>query len=478
MNPSRSHFQRFWEVCGVLCVLGLPFSAFSAPAPQVRSGASSSAQKTGVSSSNTAKEASSKRDSSSKKNTEKKTQTGPRSVVDAIQNAARRAERRRKRRKRRRRKRSVKKEQPMVKRGIYDRPYLYRYGSAIALGGYVDLAANYMQEEGITDGFSFEARRFNLFVFSSISRFVRLTAELEFEHGTAEIALETALVDIRLHSMLNIRGGILLPPLGRFNISHDSPIYDLVDRPLVSKQIIPSTYSDVGGGLYGVFHFGRSHQLTYEIYVVNGLTAGIVSGSSDGTRIANGKSASLFEEDNNGVPAVTGRLGYTMPFGVEVGLSGYAGIYNQPKKDGEEVGTARWLKLLVVDAEFSKGPLTIRGEAAWAWIDVPENLKPIYATFQWGFYTDISLRIWKGRVLMLRNASLTVVTRIDYIDLHVGQRNGKNIGDETVRLSVGLSFRPAPQTSLRLLYQHNWMTDSFDNPSRKGGVQLGLATYF
>lgn len=368
----------------------------------------------------------------------------------------------------------------MVRRGIYDRPYLFRYGSMIAVGGYVDLLGSYMVEEGVSDGFSFEARRFNLFVFSSISRYVRLTAELEFEHGTEEIALETALVDVRLHSMLNLRGGILLVPLGRFNITHDSPIYDIIDRPLVSTRIIPSTYSDVGGGLFGVFYFGRNHKLTYEAYVVNGLTSGIVTNSEDGTRINRGKTAAIFEEDQNGVPGLTGRIGYVMPFGLEVGVSTYAGIYNHFRADGEDIDEARWLTIFAVDAEFSKGPLLIRMEAAWAWIDVQPDLRELYATFQWGMYADVGVTVWKGRFWVLRQASLVLAARFDYIDLNVGSfsSTGQNIGDETIRISAGISFRPTPQTSLRVVYQHNWLLDSLGNPARRGGIQLGLASYF
>ena len=88
-----------------------------------------------------------------------------------------------------------------------------------------------------------ELRRFNIFLYSSVGRRIRFLSELEFEHGTEEIALETALVDFVVTPSLVARAGILLPPIGAFNANHDSPRYDFVERPLVSTEIIPATLS-------------------------------------------------------------------------------------------------------------------------------------------------------------------------------------------------------------------------------------------
>ncbi|MFT5859139.1 MAG: hypothetical protein ACI865_001236, partial [Flavobacteriaceae bacterium] len=54
-----------------------------------------------------------------------------------------------------------------------------------------------------------------------------MLAELEFEHGTEEIALETALLDFELHSAFNFRAGIILPQIGMFNVNHDSPKWQI-----------------------------------------------------------------------------------------------------------------------------------------------------------------------------------------------------------------------------------------------------------
>lgn len=369
---------------------------------------------------------------------------------------------------------------PLVKGGIYDRPYLYRQGQMIAIGGYVEMLGQYLVEDGVSKGFSFEARRFNLFIFSSISRLIRLTAEIEYEHGSEEIAVETALLDVRFHPMINLRGGILLVPLGKFNVSHDAPIYDVIDRPLVSTQIIPATYSDIGFGLFGAFYPALNHKLTYEIYAVNGLTSGIIANAAEGTRIAKGKSKELFGEDQNGLPAFAVRLAYESSIGLDFGVSLYAGVYNQFQREGETIADMKWLTIFAANAEFSYGPLSLRAEFAWAHIQLPENLPEIFASDQWGIYIDAMVRVWQGKMLFLPRAALYIVGRFDYIDLNMGKRQGtqESFGDETIRITAGISFRPTPQTSIRIVYQHNWLTDFLNNPSRSAGVQFGMASYF
>lgn len=368
-------------------------------------------------------------------------------------------------------------EAPLVRGGIDDRPYLLRLGSGstnVAIGGYFDLVASYLQTGGVSDGFSAEARRFNIFITSKIADRIRLTSELEFEHGTEEISLETALADILLHHAINLRAGILLAPIGKFNIAHDSPLYDVVDRPLVSTLIIPATLSDLGGGLFGSFYPG-GHKLTYEIYVVNGLQDGVIA--ANGTSIPGGKAGNRFEEDNNGQPSITARIGYATPprrkFQLDIGVSYYGGAYNTFMKEGRRIDDPRWLHIVAYDLETITGPVTMRGEAAYAHIDLPPGLPAVFASNQFGFYWEVVGTFLKRKLLMFDRAALAAVTRLDYVDLNLD-----GLGQKTWRLTLGLSFRPAPGTSLRAGYYHEWPTDTLNNLHNGGGIQLGIATYY
>ncbi len=91
---------------------------------------------------------------------------------------------------------------------IYNRPFIQLGRSTTAVGGYLEANTNYFVTDGIPEGFSMEMRRFNIFLYSAISNRIRFLSELEFEHGTEEISLETALLDFQLNQALEFRAGI------------------------------------------------------------------------------------------------------------------------------------------------------------------------------------------------------------------------------------------------------------------------------
>lgn len=109
----------------------------------------------------------------------------------------------------------------LVQGGVDNRPFITSVGRT-SIGGYAEANTNYCVEGGVGDGFSMELRRFNIFLFAPVGRRLRFLSELEFEHGTQEIAIETAQLDFQLDPALVLRAGVLLPPIGAFNLNHDS----------------------------------------------------------------------------------------------------------------------------------------------------------------------------------------------------------------------------------------------------------------
>ncbi|MCA9524453.1 MAG: hypothetical protein KC609_25980 [Myxococcales bacterium] len=371
---------------------------------------------------------------------------------------------------------------PDLRGGIYDRPYIYRTekkGFGFAIGGYTEMLGRYSVIDGVSDGFHFEARRLNLFIYSKLAHFMRLTAEVELAHGT-KVTLQTALLDILILPYINVRAGIFLVPIGRFNLSHDAPRYDIIDRPLVATKLIPSTYADVGVGIFGAFRLTSGFTFSYEIYVHNGLGPGVVGGSAEGTRLVEGRTENLFALNPNGSPAISGRLGFRFPFGVELGLSGYTGIYNAYTVKGFTVDGKRRLSIVAFDFIVVWRALTVRGEAAYALISVPESLRELYATRQFGAYVDVSWTFWAGKLWFTKLSKFNIIARGDWIDLNIGKHKttGQDIGDENLRITVGVAWRPVSQTSIRLAYQQNWLFDAIKNRGRSSAVQLGVATYF
>ena len=138
---------------------------------------------------------------------------------------------------------------PLIRGGYADKPFITRLGGRTVIGGYAEAEFRYEREAGVTEEATFVPRRFNIFTHSVVSDRVTIGSEIEFEEMGEEIKLEYASIDFLAHEALSFRGGVILSPLGKFNLAHDAPFNDLVDRPLVSTQIIPTALSEPGMGL-------------------------------------------------------------------------------------------------------------------------------------------------------------------------------------------------------------------------------------
>lgn len=367
----------------------------------------------------------------------------------------------------------------LVQGGIYQRPYIFSAGRT-AVGGYVEANGSWFRTDGISEGPTFEVRRFNIFLYSGVGRRLKFTSELEFEHGTEEIALETALVDFLITPSLVIRAGVLLPPIGGFNVNHDGPRYEFVERPLVSTEIIPSTLSEAGLGVHGRLA-PRGFALSYDLYVSNGLGSGIILNDQGKTHLPSGKGEGLLAEDENGSPALSGRIAARSQKLGEIGFSHYRGVYNQFRIEGITVDEQRWVSLTALDIQTDIGPVAMKGEAALANVDLPADLYEFHGQRQWGFYLDAVVPVWRPRIRGLDASVVNVALRIDHADFNVGDFTGTGQvrGDDQTALTLALSFRPVNGTVFRLNYRNDWINDLAGNSTvRRAGVLLGLATYF
>ena len=366
-----------------------------------------------------------------------------------------------------------------VQGGVYNRPFLASIGRT-AVGGYVEGNTNYFREDGISEGFSMELRRFNVFLFSSIGSRIRFISELEFEDGAEEIALETALVDFIVNPSFVVRAGVLLPPVGAFNVNHDSPRWDFIERPLVSTEVIPATLSEVGFGAHGRL-FPRGFNVTYDAYLTNGLGDGIILNDAGRTRLASGKSTGLVAEDNNGRPAFSGRIGVQRRQLGELGLSYYGGTYNTFRVEGRDVDLRRGVSLFALDLNTEIRTVSLRGELAFAWIDVPEDLQETFGERQWGFHVDAVVPLFRPRIRGLADPVVSAAARVERVDFNQGSfvSTGDAIGDEIDAFTAGLSFRPVAGTVFKANYRHESIRDFLGNtPAKRAGFQFGLATYF
>ncbi|MDA0196424.1 MAG: hypothetical protein O2887_15240 [Bacteroidetes bacterium] len=370
------------------------------------------------------------------------------------------------------------------KDAIFARPFIFQGNvskqTTTAIGGYLEGNTNYFVTNGVGDGFSMEMRRFNIFLYSSISDRIRFLSELEFEHGTEEIALETALLDFELHPSFILRAGVILPPIGYFNQNHDGPKWEFIDRPLVSTTILPATLSEIGFGFHGNVPV-KTLTVTYEVYLTNGLNDNVVANEINRTSLTSGKGGALFEEDNNGSPSLSSRIGFKSRKYGELGFSYYGGVYNTFKSDGLNLDVKRGLNVLAIDVNFQVSRLRIIGETAWINADIPQSFGQQFGSEQWGFHLDLIYPLSTFNLFSLERITLNGNFRIERVDYNIDNFNetGTKIFDEVTAIVPGLSLRFSRSTLIRANYRYHWERDFFGNPASKtGGFQFGFASYF
>ena len=361
-------------------------------------------------------------------------------------------------------------ERPFVRGGVYDKPYQTRLLGRTAIGGYAEAHARYERVDGLQDEAGFQAKRFNLFANARVSDFIRFAVELEFEDGTEEILMEFAAIDFRVHPSLTFRGGMILSPLGKFNLSHDSPLNEFTDRPLVSTELIGVTLAEPGFGALGQFRAGRTGRVTYEVYATNGFHDGLITDSEEGTRIPLGRQN---VEDNNGSPAVVGRLAWSPTVGYELGVSAHHGAYNTFALEGARLERRRNLTIGVVDAEATVLGVRLTGEAARTTLDVPEGLRGIYASEQRGIYLEGVYAFWRRRIRTMPQSNFAVKARFDYVDFDTAIE-----GTSIAQVTVGFNFRPTQDSVLKFDFVRGRGRDEFNNLGQHAFVLASLATYF
>ena len=365
----------------------------------------------------------------------------------------------------------------------YNRPFLQAGKMPIAIGGYMEANTQYISTDGISDGFSFQFRRTNLFFSSTIAKKIRFFSELEFEDGTKEINLEAAFIDFEFNPLLNLRGGIIVNPIGAFNQNHDGPRWDFIDRPISATTVLPATLSNVGFGLLGKY-FVYNWTVGYEAYLTNGFDDHITANNENRTSLAAGKlSPEKFEESNSGSPMFTGKLAVRNRRIGELGFSYMTGIYNKWKADGFVLDSKRSIDVLAIDYTVTalRNKLNITGEAVKVFVDVPDTYSQAFGSEQLGAFIDIVGTVTQKPILGWEKSKINLALRMEYADYNQGkfkETNG-NIGDDIWAVVPGIAFRPVGTTVVRFNYRYQQQHDLLGNPPSKTAIiQFGISSYF
>jgi hypothetical protein len=404
---------------------------------------------------------------------------------------------------------------------VYAKPFVS--APKAILGGYADIQFRSQRKGTIDNGYgdirngqgltnNFDQQRFVPFIYGDLTDHLKFAAEIELEHGIREeggpdreleFGLEFAHFDYLMKEAFNFRAGILLVPIGKFNLLHDSPLNDLTDRPLVSQLIIPTTMSETGAGFYGTFYPGRTGKIDYEVYVTTGPCGYEPTGEptineQDGSRGARQRKCAADDgfDINNG-KAFSGRVAYSPFLGVEIAGSGYYGNASPSSYNPFSIAAVDWT--------LQRGPFELIGEAAWAYARgnsraipnnqigfapgalltgisgnslgvPPQRMDGYYIQGNYHFMPEFLTR-WSPKHFG-PGSTFTAVFRYDRVNTN--QDNAVGGFGDLEQFSFGLNYRPIEDAVFKISYQYQ--PKAFDPLSstriHNSALVLSVASYF
>lgn len=387
---------------------------------------------------------------------------------------------------------------------LYAKPFLSAPKATI--GGYADVMYNNLSRQNLDNPSrnSFGMQRMVPFIYADVTDHIKFATEIEIERGgqnapqsgDGSMQIEFAQLDYLIDEAVNLRAGILLMPVGKFNLLHDSPLNDLVDRPMVSRIVIPSTWFEAGAGIYGTLYPSSRSKLDYEVYAVNGMSQSAGGITDLGVRNARGS----VSRDRDDSKAVVGRVAFSPFLGVELAGSGYHGQY----KPAAGAVAAGYIDIFALDWTLQKGPFELIGEAAWSRISNnnstgvtgstigPAGMQGYYIQANYHFMPEF-LKKWAPSHFT-DASTFTAVVRWERVDTDTDNRTitpGNAFGNrrELERLTLGINFRPIEDTVFKFDWQFNTQKDpvglvpagdlgSANSPLNGNGFLIQAATYF
>lgn len=338
----------------------------------------------------------------------------------------------------------------------------------VTIGGYGEIY--YEQPEGKNGVLN--AERLVLFLGYKFNDKTQFVTEIEIEDAK-KIELEQAFLQYSLNDHVNLRGGLMLVPMGIINEYHEPTTFNGVQRPNMDKSIVPTTWREIGVGVSGKFN---EVSLRYQAYMFNGfasLGGGDALGGSNGLRNGRQEGADAIIS----TPSFSAKLDYYGLPGLRLGVSGYFGRSQTEDAlkniDGSTVG----ISMLGVDARYAYQRFTARGQFVHAGISDTEkyntlNNADLGSALQ-GWYLEGAYNI----LPLEKEQELFAFARYEAYDTQASIAGGlvKNNTYDRSDWTLGLSYKIAPGAVVKADYQFKDDASSVDVPNQ---LNIGLGFWF
>jgi len=353
---------------------------------------------------------------------------------------------------------------------------VYGMDQGVSLAGY----GNAFYQNKVSDDGDDQAdlERLVVYLGYKFNEYLILNSEIEYEHATTgegdeekgEVSVEFAYLDFFFNPLVNARAGLVLTPMGFINEIHEPPTFHGNQRPEVERRIIPSTWREIGVGLFGEILPG----LQYRMYGINGLKA--EEFESDGIREGRQGGSQAIAEDL----AFTGRLDYSPEFvpGLLIGASTFLGNSGQEATfEGRKADV--FTQLYEGHIQYRYKGLELRALGAWGHIGDAKLLSQAkgetIGKSNYGWYAEIAYDvmplIWPGTTHYL--APFFRYEQFDTIaEAPAGFADDPDFDREIFQ--VGLDYKPIPNVVIKADYR-NWDSEGTDLPDE---FNLGLGFMF
>jgi len=248
----------------------------------------------------------------------------------------------------------------------------------LTIGGYAQIDYNQPINSGVYNNGNLDVHRLVLLFGYKFNNRTQFITELEIEH-VKEVYVEQAFLDYRINNFMNLRAGLMLIPMGIVNEYHEPPTFNGVERTLLDKYIVPTTWRELGVGLTGNV---PNSNLRYQAYIVNGFSSyndGPTLRGKDALRKGRQKGAKSFMSS----PNLTAKIEYYGFRGLNLGLSGYFGntqstLYNGIEKNNSDAvaladSSVVGISMIGLDARYNIKGVMVRVQFNYATISNTER---------------------------------------------------------------------------------------------------------
>ena len=223
----------------------------------------------------------------------------------------------------------------------------------LSIGGYGEITYNNIEKSSTPAEIDVQ-RLVVLFAYKFDDR-TSFVTEIEYEH-VKEVYVEQAFINYAVADGVNLRGGLMLIPMGIVNEYHEPTTFNGVERPSLDSKIVPTTWREMGIGVSGRIN---NASIRYQAYMMNGFLSYGESHKlrgSDGLRKGRQKGAESVGSDAN----FAGRIEYYGLPNLKFGVSYYAGNTQTtaPEINSTQIG----LSMVGLDYRYINGKLSSRGQ--------------------------------------------------------------------------------------------------------------------